>query len=338
MKTTRGLINTLKCALVLPFSIGALVTISSTVLADDDHGDKSNPLYIKGYQVYTNVVFLNPANRALLEVRTGGEGGISHLGKMRSWSVDQEVNLVTGDLTAHYTFQDKDGDKLLFMATAAPSSVQPDGRVTFEGSFTVTGGTGRFKHAKGTLHFEGWARTTDFVTSAGIGFGSIEGVLEGTKIDEAEPFAFTDKGTGVVNPPNFAFSGDVDANQLGDFKDAAQSTPGPFLAQFVGIVDGRFTLIESYDSTWNGKKDDRLNFSAVEIISFEAITLPDHSIVPDLTKPYRAQTYMTVKSGKGHFKHAQGVAFGKFNIVPTGPTTVASEQRGVGFLSNDDKD
>jgi hypothetical protein len=332
MKTARRLINQFKYTLAFWSAIGAAL-ISSAALADGDHGRKSDALLVKGYQAVTNMTFVDPAQPGILQVRVGGEGGLSHVGRMRGWSADETVDLATGLITAHFTFAADDGDRLV-LATAVPSAFQPDGRITFEGSFTVEGGTGRVKKAKGTLHYEGWARTTDMAKGIGIGFFVNEGVLEGTKIDEAEPFAFTDKGTGTVIPPDFTFTGDVDANQLGIFQDTAHSTPGPFLSEFVGYIGGRFTIIESYDSTWTGKKDVRINFSAIELLSF-AVN-PDQS--PDFTKPYIADTYMTVKSGKGRFKHAEGVALGKFNIVPTGPTTVASEQRGIGFLSKDDKD
>lgn len=36
------------------------------------HG--ATPLFIKGYQTYSNLAFVNPDNPTVLEVRTGGRG------------------------------------------------------------------------------------------------------------------------------------------------------------------------------------------------------------------------------------------------------------------------
>ena len=134
----------------------------------------ANPLYVRGYQTYTNVAYVDPANSAILQVRTGGEGGMAHLGKMRSWSADQQNDLVNGTVTATYTFEDPNGDQLVLSAIG-PSAFQPDGRITFNGVYTVIGGTGRYAEASGTLCYDGWARATDFATGQGIGFLNIEG-------------------------------------------------------------------------------------------------------------------------------------------------------------------
>jgi hypothetical protein len=329
---------TARHAMKRALSLGVAACLSSTALAhDEDHVRQFNPLYIKGYQVYTNVAFMDPSHPIILQVRTGGEGGLSHLGKMRSWSTDQEGNLVTGELTAHYTFQDKDGHNLLLLADGF-STFQSDGRIIFAGSFTVLGGTGRFKRATGILHFEGWARATDPATGQGIGFVTVEGVLENTRIDAAPPLVSLESGIGTIsNNEDFIYEGNGIANGLGQFKDHSQSRPGPFHSAFVGIIDGRFVFSSVYDAVWTDRHGDKLKFSAVEFLSY-GLVMVNGEPAPDFSKPSTLEAYYTVESGAGAFKHAQGVLFGKGSLTPTSLTTVAAEIRGVGFLSNEARD
>src|SRR5688572_20828860 len=108
MRSTTTLLARWRHAMVAVSLVGAVLMPLSLSAAGQPRGD--NLLTIKGYQAYTNVVFLNPTNPTILEVRTGGEGGAAHLGKMRSWSSDQRSDLISGLVTATYTFEDKNGD------------------------------------------------------------------------------------------------------------------------------------------------------------------------------------------------------------------------------------
>src|SRR5215204_3594488 len=102
----------------------------------------SNPLLFKGYQAVTNVLFLAPASPGFAQVRFAGEGGFAHLGRMKSSSVDQSVNLATGEQTGHTTYEDLNGDQLV-MSFVSPTTIRPDGLITFAGEMTVVSGTGR---------------------------------------------------------------------------------------------------------------------------------------------------------------------------------------------------
>lgn len=309
---------------------------TARALADRCDSDRT-PLEIKGYQTYTNVAFIDPSNPMFLQVRTGGEGGVSHLGRMTSSSSDQTGNLVTGEMLATYTFQDDAGDRLQLSAVGA-SNFEPDGRVTFEGDYTVVGGTGKFRSAGGQIHFEGWARVADMVTGAGIGFVTMEGTLLGVKTRRDPAFAYESSGVGTISSDgqDFVYEGDGKATAVGKYSDLAASVDGPFHSAFVGIIDGRFVLSSAYESTWTTRRGELIRWSAIEFISFALLQLPDGSVVPDVTQPSIPQTYQTVVGGTGRFRHARGVAFGDGIFEPTAPNVVAATLRSTGYFSTDE--
>ena len=78
-----------------------------------------------------------------------GEGNASHLGATTAVTDNQIVNVNTGMATATYTLTGANGDtvvlEMIFQTTFLPNNA-----VTFEGSYTVTGGTGRFYGATGS--------------------------------------------------------------------------------------------------------------------------------------------------------------------------------------------
>jgi hypothetical protein len=242
--------------------------------------------------------------------------------------------LKSAQITANYTFEDENGDQLVMFGTG-PSAFQPDGRVTFDGTFTVVSGTGKFRRANGTLRYDGWARATDRATGVGIGFLTIEGILYGTKIDRDTPFAIVDQGIGTIfnNGQDFTYAGAGFATGVGRFDSAAASSPGPFHAAFVGFVDGRMVLSSSFDAVWTVRGGDQIRFSAVEFISFAVLTLPDGTQVPDLSQTSIPELYYTVEGGTGRFLNAQGVYFARGTFTPTSPDTVAAKWKGLGFLS-----
>ena len=88
---------------------------------------------------------------------------ISHLGRVHVRTV-QQVNIVTGVQTAQATWTTANGD--LVHATSLGTAI-PDGPTTlrFTGVTTITGGTGRFTSAGGTLNVVGAVDT-------GTGLGS----------------------------------------------------------------------------------------------------------------------------------------------------------------------
>ena len=111
------------------WTVTATGLVSSRVVGDDE-ASLSNPLWVKGYQAVTNRVFVDPAEPGFLQVRFSGEGGVAHFGLMQGGSDDQKVSFATGELTAHLTLADAEGDEIVF-STLASTAQQPDGHVTF---------------------------------------------------------------------------------------------------------------------------------------------------------------------------------------------------------------
>jgi hypothetical protein len=89
-------------------------------------------------------VFVPPS---FLSIAVTGQGNASHMGETSAVTDNQVVNLEDGSATATYTLTGANGDtvvlEMIFQVTEIP------GGVSFEGSYTVTGGTGRFDGATG---------------------------------------------------------------------------------------------------------------------------------------------------------------------------------------------
>ena len=96
-----------------------------------------------------------------------GQGNASHLGATSAVTDNQIVNVNTGMATATYTLTGANGDtvvlEMIFQTTFLPNNA-----VTFEGTYTVTGSTGRFYGATGSGDLAGSA----FVTGPNTGIGS----------------------------------------------------------------------------------------------------------------------------------------------------------------------
>ena len=108
-----------------------------------------------------------------LHVFVTGQGNASHMGATTAVSTDQLVNVIDGSATATYTLTGASGDTvilaMIFQATEIP------GGVTFEGTYIVTGGTGRFAGSAGSGTLEGSA--VFFDESTGAGFFSVVGMI-----------------------------------------------------------------------------------------------------------------------------------------------------------------
>ncbi len=102
-----------------------------------------------------------------------GEGQASHMGATTAVTTDQEVNLITGIATATYTLTAANGDNIVleleFLVAFLP------GLLSFEGSYTVAGGTGRFAGAIGSGLLSGSA--TFITPSNGIGSFTVAGTI-----------------------------------------------------------------------------------------------------------------------------------------------------------------
>lgn len=273
------------------------------------------PLLFKGYYAVTNSVFVDPANPGYLQVRTGGSGGASQIGKFSVSSPDQRVDFATGLLTATVVFMDSDGDQLVG-EFSGPSVQQPDGRVTFGGNANIVGGTGRYRKACGALRWEGWARVNP-ETGTGIGLVTFQGYLRGAEVKPSQCFSLVESIDGRVSNPNFTAVGKGFATRIGKFRDENATIVSPFNG-FVGIVDGRFTALYPFDSVWTTPGGDELHLTAVETVSFATILLPDGTPVPDITQPSHAKLYQTIVGGTGRFAGSEGVVFGNALFTPTG--------------------
>jgi len=102
-------------------------------------------------------VFVSDGNPPIAQITVLGEGQVTPLGKATAATTNQLVNLNTGESTATYTYAAANGDTVVveekFLSTFNPTS----GRVTFDGTYVVTGGTGRFAGATGSGTLSGSA-------------------------------------------------------------------------------------------------------------------------------------------------------------------------------------
>lgn len=108
-----------------------------------------------------------------LEVK--GAGQASHLGRTVCLSTDETVDFTQGGkLTGTLTLTAANGDELIADMNAV-AVVDQNGVVTFDGTLTFTGGTGRFATATGTASFEGGAAPASGPT--GVGWFSFRGTV-----------------------------------------------------------------------------------------------------------------------------------------------------------------
>jgi hypothetical protein len=112
----------------------------------------------------------------LLHVTVDSRGQATYMGKTTAFTDDQVVNLIDGSGTATYTLTGQNGDTLI-LALVIPigGTINVDGGVIFHGSYTITGGTGRFSGASGSGVFGGSAL---FLTETdGIGAFAVVGTI-----------------------------------------------------------------------------------------------------------------------------------------------------------------
>ena len=93
-----------------------------------------------------------------LHVTVNSRGQATYMGRTTADTTDQVINVIDGSGTATYAMTGVNGDTLI-LALIFPigGSVNVEGGVTFSGSYTVTGGTGRFSGATGSGVFAGGA-------------------------------------------------------------------------------------------------------------------------------------------------------------------------------------
>ena len=96
-----------------------------------------------------------------------GQGNASHMGATTAVTDNQVVNVIDGTATATYTLTGANGDTVI-LDMIFQTTFLPNNAVTFEGTYTVTGGTGRFYGATGSGDLAGSA----FITGPNTAIGS----------------------------------------------------------------------------------------------------------------------------------------------------------------------
>jgi len=111
-----------------------------------------------------------------LHVTVDSRGQATYMGRTTAFTDDQVVNLIDGSGTATYTLTGASGDTLvLALVVPVGGTINVDGGVIFSGSYTITGGTGRFNGASGSGVFGGSGL---FLTETdGIGCFAVVGTI-----------------------------------------------------------------------------------------------------------------------------------------------------------------
>jgi hypothetical protein len=120
-------------------------------------------------------VFVSDGNFPIARITVIGEGQATPLGKATTATTNQLVNLNTGEATATYTFAAANGDTIVLEEKFLSTFDATSGRVTFDGTYVVTGGTGRFTGATGSGTLSGSAVFTG--PNNGIGSFTLLGTI-----------------------------------------------------------------------------------------------------------------------------------------------------------------
>lgn len=153
---------------LLSFRQIALAGVALTFLGIALPASADQPVPFRGYAdvVVTEVVPLPPLPPTRLQLTADGTGEATHLGRYtRTETV--VLNLGNGTLAGTVTFTAANDD--LLYADASGYFISP---TTAVGTYTFTGGTGRFQNASGVVYFE--AVTSDLVNVAVTFAGTIQ--------------------------------------------------------------------------------------------------------------------------------------------------------------------
>ena len=160
MNVTKAL---LALALLLPACAAAEVNDEATGTASQElKGGTDRPIH--GTCSLSFVVLSPPP---FVTQRDTGTCAISHLGENVGYNGINNINFITGVVTSTRTFTADNGDTLTAtgVGRAAPG---PGGTVNFNATLTITGGTGRFEGASGSLAGAGTANSITKTTQLSL--------------------------------------------------------------------------------------------------------------------------------------------------------------------------
>jgi hypothetical protein len=170
MKTTTNLISARPRHLPFFALLLAAVTLLAFAPPSSRAGDEM-PFHANFITQFESVV-----EYPFLHVTVNGRGKATYMGTTTAFTDDQLVSLIDGSGTATYTLTGANGDTLvLSLVVQAGGTINVEGGVIFSGSYTITGGTGRFNGATGSGVFAGSAL---FLTETdGIGAFAVAGTI-----------------------------------------------------------------------------------------------------------------------------------------------------------------
>jgi hypothetical protein len=170
MKTTTSIISARRRQLPsLAFLLATVALLAFAAPAARASGEK--PFHANFITQFESVVEF-----PLLHVTVNSRGQATYMGRTTAFTDDQIVNLIDGSGSATYTLTGVNGDTLvLALVVPVGGTINVDGGVIFSGTYTITGGTGRFNGATGSGVFAG---TGLFLTETdGIGAFAVVGTI-----------------------------------------------------------------------------------------------------------------------------------------------------------------
>lgn len=148
MKTTTNLIYASRGH--LPSLALLLAVITLAFAPQSAHAESEMPFHANFITKVDSVL-----EGDFLHLTVIGRGKATYVGTTTAFTDNQLVSVIDGSATATYTLTGANGDTLILEMVFQASNVT-DG-VTFAGSYTVTGGTGRFAGATGSGSLAGGA-------------------------------------------------------------------------------------------------------------------------------------------------------------------------------------
>lgn len=143
-----------------------VIVLMSTTLAAPAGGERE--LLLKGY---IEAVESYAINFPIMSVTASGSGTASQLGRFTvSYEVAVDLTTVSGPASAEFVAAN--GDSIYANGTGQATETGTPGVFNVVENYTITGGTGRFAGASGTITLD---RVVD--TNTGVTSGSISGTI-----------------------------------------------------------------------------------------------------------------------------------------------------------------